>query len=484
MAIRDFLMSCAFTATCLTGTGLHAQSDFHSYGIKDGRMTIAIGQKIRRAALDSFIARYNLDSIGLHQLLFAGIRDSLKKLGWEVEIGPNNTLLISKPLISYGDIGNPASQMQMTEKHPTIAELFPPVNNGVQFGHNRFRRKNPFAVNQGIVTIFLRGEPTANKVMLAGSFNEWSPFVLAMRHTDSGWIANVPLSPGKYWYKFIVDGTWTIDDDNQQRENDGRGNTNSVFYVTNTIFILPAYANAHTVYLSGSFNDWRRDQLQMVKTPTGWKLPLFLAEGTHTYRYIVDGQWMADPANPDKLPNEYGEFNSVVRLGQAHIFELPGYTAARQVVLSGSFNHWRKNELFMERTATGWRLAYTIGPGNYEYRFIVDGQWITDPQNPMVLREGNRISNSYLIIEPNYTFRLKGNAGARQVFLSGDFVGWSPSTLAMQRQGDEWVCTVHLSAGKHLYKFIVDGKWIIDPGNRIWEQNEAGTGNSIVWIER
>jgi hypothetical protein len=484
MAIRDVLMSCAFTLACLAGTGLHAQLESRAYGIENGRMTIYLGHKIRRAALDSFIARFNLDSIGLHELILTGNHDSLKKLGWDVEIVKDSTYLISKPLISFSEFGNPASQMLMTEKHPKMSELFPSVNNGVQFGYNRFRRKYPFASNQGIVTIFLRGEWHAHKVMLAGSFNEWSPYGLAMQQTDSGWIANVPLSPGKYWYKFIVDGRWTTDDDNPQRENDGLGNTNSVFYVTNTIFILPGYTNARTVYLAGSFNDWRHDQLQMVNTPTGWKLPLFLAEGTHTYRYIVDGQWMADPGNPDKLPNEYGEFNSVVRLGQAHIFELPGYTGARQVVLSGSFNHWRKNELLMERTSTGWRLAYTMGPGNYEYRFIVDGQWITDPQNPMVLREGNRITNSYLIIAPNYTFRLKGNAGAHKVFLSGDFVGWSPNTLAMQRQGDEWVCTVHLSAGKHLYKFIVDGNWIIDPANKIWEQNEQGTGNSIVWIDK
>ncbi|MDP4246259.1 MAG: hypothetical protein Q8932_10465 [Bacteroidota bacterium] len=484
MAIRDFLMSCAFAATCLTGTGLHAQPDTHTYGIRDGRMMISLGKQIRRATLDSFIARYNLDSIGLHELLFSGNHDSLKKLGWEVEIGRDNIFVVSKPLISFGDIGDPARQMQMTEKHPTFAELFPPVNNGILYGYNRFRHKYPFVANQGAVTIFLRGEANANKVILAGSFNDWSPYGLAMRRTDSGWIAKVPLKPGKYWYKFIVDGRWTIDEDNQQRENDGLGNTNSVFYVTNAVFILPGYTDARSVYLAGSFNDWRSGQLQMVKAPTGWRLPLFLAEGTHTYRYIVDGHWMADPANPDKLPNEYGEFNSVVRLGQPHLFELPGHGSARQVVLSGSFNHWRKNELFMERTASGWKLAYTMGPGNYEYRFIVDGEWITDPQNPMTLREGGKISNSYLIIDPNYTFRLKGNAGAHQVFLSGDFVGWSPNTLAMQHQGDEWVCSVHLSAGKHLYKFIVDGKWIIDPGNRIWEQNEYGTGNSIVWMDK
>ena len=90
----------------------------------------------------------------------------------------------------------------------------------------------------------------------------------------------------------------------------------------------------------------------------------------------------------------------------------------------------------------------------------------------------------YFVIEPNHTFRLKGHAGAREVYLAGDFNAWSPNTFAMRREGDEWVFAAHLSPGKHLYKFVVDGNWIIDPGNKLWEQNDPGTGNSVIWIEK
>ena len=54
----------------------------------------------------------------------------------------------------------------------------------------------------------------------------------------------------------------------------------------------------------------------------------------------------------------------------------------------------------------------------------------------------------------------------------------------MKKEGDEWVFPVHLSVGKHLYKFIVDGEWIKDPLNKLWEQNEHRTDNSIVWIDK
>jgi hypothetical protein len=54
----------------------------------------------------------------------------------------------------------------------------------------------------------------------------------------------------------------------------------------------------------------------------------------------------------------------------------------------------------------------------------------------------------------------------------------------MKKENGGWIFTAHLSPGKHLYKFIVDGKWIIDPANKLWEQNEYGSGNSVLWIEK
>jgi len=91
--------------------------------------------------------------------------------------------------------------------------------------------------------------------------------------------------------------------------------------------------------------------------------------------------------------------------------------------------------------------------------------------------------NSYLIVQPNYTFRLEGYADAKTVCLAGDFNDWTPDALTMKRVGDAWIVKVHLSVGKHLYKFIVDGRWIKDPANPLWEDNEQNTDNSVLWME-
>ncbi|HLK29811.1 MAG TPA: hypothetical protein VKT28_14630 [Puia sp.] len=450
--------------------------------IKDGRERIELNRQISKGALDSLIAKYNLGELSLHQFLKTNFSDSLFKKGWKVEVNSQAVVVISKMLIGFNNITNPAEKIAFTEKHPTLSELFPTINNGVVYGYNRFRNKFPFEVRDSVVTFFLRNNKDAKLVILSGSFNKWSPYALRMTRTDSGWIARVVLGPGKYWYKFIVDGNWIVDNDNLLRENDGLGNTNSVFYKPNFTFTLNAFNNAKRIYLAGSFANWQENKLQMIKTNEGWKLPLYLAEGTYTYRYIVDGEWHTDPGNNDRFPNEFNDFNSVIRIGNSHLFKLDGFTNARRVILAGSFNDWREYELVMNKTSAGWEFPYTLGPGNYEYGFIVDGKWKADPQNLPVPNSGAK--NSLLIIEPNYTFHLKGLDNARTIFLAGDFNNWNPGTLPMKREGNEWFCSIHLSTGKHLYKFIVDGKWIIDPYNKLWEQNEYDTGNSVMWFDK
>ncbi|MDP4265074.1 MAG: hypothetical protein Q8941_21275 [Bacteroidota bacterium] len=478
--VRFYMCLVAFLSMGhLTG---FAQPPLKLYTVKNGKMCITLGKLINESSLDSFIAQYDLQDLALKEFIQKGFRDSLEKLGWTVEMDTKLGIVITKPLFSVENIKDPVGRILFAEKQPESGDIFPAVSSKVVYGYNRFRNKHPFAVNDSNVTFFLRGFINAGKVMLAGSFNNWAPDSLAMTRTDSGWIAQVKLGPGKYWYKFIADGNWMVDNDNRLSENDGRGNTNSVFYKTNVVFALNNNSNAKKVYLSGSFNNWKHDELLMNKTATGWELFLYLADGTYTYRFAADGRWFADPANPDKFPNEYGEFNSVIRLGKPYLFYLDGYTHAQNVILTGSFNGWRKDELFMKKTGNGWELPYTLGPGNYEYYFIIDGKLEAKQANPDSANGSGNTRNFYFVIDPNYTFHLSRYENAKTVYLAGDFNQWSPNTFAMKKAEGQWILPVHLSPGKHTYKFVVDGQWITDPDNKQWEQNEYDTGNSVIWI--
>lgn len=54
--------------------------------------------------------------------------------------------------------------------------------------------------------------------------------------------------------------------------------------------------------------------------------------------------------------------------------------------------------------------------------------------------------------------------GAKTVHLIGDFNSWNHTSDPMQRQADgSWVREVPLSRGRHYYKFLVDGRPVLDP---------------------
>ena len=62
------------------------------------------------------------------------------------------------------------------------------------------------------ITEFKFFAPQAKKVTLTGSFNNWNTKELSAKKDSKGnWKTKVSLKPGKYEYKFFVDGTWLND---------------------------------------------------------------------------------------------------------------------------------------------------------------------------------------------------------------------------------------------------------------------------------
>ncbi|MGE0480396.1 MAG: glycogen-binding domain-containing protein [Vicinamibacterales bacterium] len=51
--------------------------------------------------------------------------------------------------------------------------------------------------------------PDAEAVCLAGTFNGWDMRAASMKKDARGeWTIELPLAPGRYEYKFVVDGRW------------------------------------------------------------------------------------------------------------------------------------------------------------------------------------------------------------------------------------------------------------------------------------
>jgi 1,4-alpha-glucan branching enzyme len=71
--------------------------------------------------------------------------------------------------------------------------------------------------------------PEAKKVVLLGDFNKWDPKMHPMEKKDNGlWKRTMTLAPNKYEYKFLIDGEWKEDPQNDQTCANCFGTVNSV----------------------------------------------------------------------------------------------------------------------------------------------------------------------------------------------------------------------------------------------------------------
>ena len=346
------------------------------------------------------------------------------------------------------------------------------------YGVNKF--KNEWVSQTANETkFFLEGYEKAESVYLSGTFNDWSTNT-PMTKSAKGWEVSLSLRPGKCLYKYIVDGRWIRDKNNQLKEFEGVG-LNSVYFVYNYCFKLKGYPNAKKVEFAGSFCQWQRLKMEYNATEQVWFIRMYLREGTHAYKYVVDGQWINDPENPVTRPDGNGNTNSFISLGDTFQFKLNGYLDAKQVFLAGNFNSWNFSELQMLQIEDAWYVPYVLAPGNYEYKFKVNDTYIIDPKNP-VTNGDLEYKNSVMSVNPNITFKLRTFSEAKEVLLSGSFNDWSNSGYSMKKLNNEWVLPLHLDKGKYTYKFIVDGVWITDPENKHWEYNEHHSRNSVLWV--
>ena len=71
---------------------------------------------------------------------------------------------------------------------------------------------------------------------------------------------------------------------------------------------------ANTVAVAGDFNSWDVQAHMLERNHDGWwKTNLELAPGRYHYRFVINGeQWSEDPENPNKAPNEFASYNSIL----------------------------------------------------------------------------------------------------------------------------------------------------------------------------
>jgi len=257
------------------------------------------------------------------------------------------------------------------------------------------------------------------KVVVSGNFNGWS---------KDEWLMK-PVGSGKYelrkkiskftdeflWeFKFVINNSYWAEPESDFSNATPAADPYGKNYYTaynlklftaipdkngNTSFILPGYHNAKDVVLSGTFNRWDLHYFKMNHTERGWELNLNLKPGIYEYKFIVDGDWMEDPNNTAKIPNEFNGYNSLKNIQKQVTFSLNGYQTAQEVILTGSFDNWDEHKIKMNKKDGAWVRRLKLSAGKYHYKFIVDGEWLVDPVNSVMEYDENGNINSVYIVK-------------------------------------------------------------------------------------
>ncbi len=297
-------------------------------------------------------------------------------------------------------------------------------------------------------------------VSVAGEFNAWSTSADALqKQADGTWRLAKKLAPGKYAYKFVVDGgNWKPDPTVTEGVDDGFGGKNSLVVVGAAAPAAAAPAAppakgaapaataggvvfrysgpANTVNLAGEFNSWSTSADALTKAADGtFTITKALPAGRYAYKFVVDGgTWKEDPNAAEFVDDGYGGKNSVVVVGEGAaapaakpaapaaaavkalapgakprapevtsagvVFTYAG-PAKSSVALCGDFNAWATTADRMTQAADGtWTVTRKLAAGTYAYKFLVDGSgWKTDEGNPQSKDDGFGGKNSIVVVK-------------------------------------------------------------------------------------
>lgn len=274
-----------------------------------------------------------------------------------------------------------------------------------------------------------------------------------------------------------------------------------IFNINDYPNIINNVDTINKVFVSGEFNKWAKDKWPMTKVndtiyQLKKSLSIFTSDFDWEFKFIVNSKHWAEPSsgfeNIVDAKTENGHHLMVYNLKLYSTFatdygnikfKLKGYTGAKKIILSGTFNRWDETGFKMKKTYDGWEVTLQLRPDIYQYKFIVDGNWIEDPQNPSKVKNKHGGFNSVIDVQKNVKFQLCDFENAQNVILSADFNNWSEHDFVMTKVNECWIYNQRLSGGKYHYKFIVDGKWITDPANTIKEYDDKGNINSVCMVK-
>lgn len=166
--------------------------------------------------------------------------------------------------------------------------------------------------------------------------------------------------------------------------------------------------------------------------------------------------------------------------------------------LSSTDDEWKQFDMTAVNGVFTYQTADTLTAGEYPYKFIVDGNWINDPNNDSFADSGdNKFTipgeDPNKIVSPEVngnkvTFRYK-NIDVDNVYVRGTMNNWvDDEAYKMTKDETTGIHTVEveLSHGTYEYKFHYedgskDGVWLPDPNGQQVDGTDLGR-NSYVYV--
>ena len=152
---------------------------------------------------------------------FAGLQPKLEKRKIEIKAKPKPP--VPKPQTKL-DIAA-RSRMMLTE---TLRNGPPPNDSNVDKINRRITER---AIGTSLISLRFVWKSTVGirSIFLYGSFNGWETGIPLKQDPNSGsWSRVVRLPSGTYWYRYLINGAWSVDNSRRVVQRSGKGKVNEV----------------------------------------------------------------------------------------------------------------------------------------------------------------------------------------------------------------------------------------------------------------
>jgi len=192
------------------------------------RKAIAATQvKVSPALLRQYVGRYELDPKYVHDFVIyvTVMHDSL----WVKPSSLRQRRVIAESNSEFRDSEIPDLRLAFVrDEKGNVTGLT------LNIGQGDMRVKKmppPVPSLTGNTTFKLTGHTDAEAVAIYGSFNDWIQTKNYCAREGDGWACRIDLAPGKYTYRFLVDGVGLTDPTNPATEDGGQGHVDSVIII-------------------------------------------------------------------------------------------------------------------------------------------------------------------------------------------------------------------------------------------------------------